>query len=345
MGVNITDLLVHHEIELSDLAGKTLVVDAPMWLYQFLTSIRGPDGDPLKDSHGRITSHLMGISTRIPRLMEKGLKLAFCFDGKIPELKQHERERRREMKQHAEQQYAIAEQQGDVAAMRTFAARTTRLTSDLIQESQELLTAFGLPVIVAASEAEAQAAYIVKNGDAYAVASNDADCFLFEAPRVIRNLSLVGKKKKTKALSYESVKPLLIEHKEVLKNLGITQDQLIVLAMLIGTDYDVGGIKGIGPKNALKLVKQYPTLQDFDALFIQVKWNEFFEYPWREVFGLIKHIPVHDHYKLIWKPVQKEKIMAFLCEQHDFSKERVEGIIKKLTAATAAKQKGLSEFL
>ena len=156
----------------------------------------------------------------------------------------------------------------------------------MIDEAKMLISAFGLPVMDAPSEAEAQASLIVKNGDAFAIATNDADAMLFEAPRIVRNVSMAGRKKKANKLSYETIKPDLIVLEENLKHLGINQEQLIALAMLIGTDYNNGGIKGIGPKTALKLVKQYGN--NFSALFSNAKWDEHFEFSWQEVFDLIK---------------------------------------------------------
>src|SRR3989338_3199465 len=127
MGVAIGALLVKKEIELSSLSGKVLTVDAPMWLYQFLSSIRQPDGTPLMDSKNNITSHLMGLSTRVPNLMEKGIKLAFCFDGKVPDLKQKERDRRNGLKLEAEALYEEAAKKQDIAGMKKYAQRSNRL--------------------------------------------------------------------------------------------------------------------------------------------------------------------------------------------------------------------------
>src|SRR3989338_5644272 len=113
MGVAIGALLVKKEIELSSLSGKVLTVDAPMWLYQFLSSIRQPDGTPLMDSKNNITSHLMGLSTRIPNLIERNIKLVFVFDGKPPSLKIHEKEQREHRKQLAEEKLEKAREEGD----------------------------------------------------------------------------------------------------------------------------------------------------------------------------------------------------------------------------------------
>lgn len=343
MGVAITELLVKKEIDIGSLVGKSLVVDAPMWLYQFLISIRQPDGSLLSDSKGNVTSHLIGLSSRVPKLMEKGMKLAFCFDGVPPELKKKERERRKEMKIFAEKKYNLAAKKNDLVEMKKYASRSTRLTSDMINEAKEFLMAFGLPVIEAPSEAEAQASYIVKNNHAFAVATTDADVLMFGSPRFIRNLNLVGKRKKTSKLAYETIKPEIVELSENLNHLGIDNDQLIALSMLVGTDYDMGGIKGIGPKNALKFVKKYKS--DFDGLFKEVKWGDFFDFPWTDVFYLIKNMPVTDQYNLKWGSIDKEKVFNILVDRHDFSEERVEGTLKKLLKETEKKeQSGLGDF-
>ncbi|MBW2975345.1 flap endonuclease-1 [Candidatus Woesearchaeota archaeon] len=344
MGVAITDLILRKEIGLDELAGKTLVVDAPMWAYQFLTSIRQPDGSFLSDSKGNVTSHLIGLSARVPKLMEKGIKLAFCFDGKPPKLKEKERERRKGLKIEAEKKYKEAVKKKDMEDMKKYAARTARLTGDMVEEAKNLLEAFGLPVIEAPSEAEAQAAHIVKNRDAFAVATNDADVLMFGSPRLVRNLNLAGKRKKTSKLAYETVKPEIVDLAENLNNLGIDNDQLIALSMLVGTDYNIGGIKGIGPKNALKLVKKYRS--DFDALFSESRWGENFDIPWTDVFYLIKKMPVTSKYKLQWKAIDKDKVLKILVDRHDFSEERVNSTLSKLIKENdKKKQKGLNDFL
>ena len=343
MGVALTELLLIKEINLRFLQNKILVVDAPMWLYQFLSSIRQRDGSLLTDSKGQVTSHLMGLMTRMSNLTQQNTKLAFVFDGEPPKLKHLTLEKRKEIKLEAEKNFEKAKEKADEELMKKYAARTSRLTSEMIEEAIRLVEAFGLPAIEAPSEAEAQASLIVKNGDAYAIATNDADALLFEAPRIVRNLNMAGKKKKTNKLSYETINPDLIGLEENLKHLGITQDQLIALAMLIGTDYNSGGIKGIGPKTALKLVKSHEA--NFEKLFNESKWSDFFEFSWHEVFDLIKNIPVNAHYNLKWTEVNEEKIMKLLVDEHDFSEERVKSQIESLTKLKEKKgQKGLGEF-
>lgn len=343
MGIAITDLLLSKEVSFKDLEGKTLAVDAFNILYQFLSTIRQRDGALLTDSSGNITSHLVGLFARTTNLMEKNLKLAFVFDGEIPELKQEERERRKGIKQEAQRKYKEALEKKDLASMKKYASRTSVLNKEMIEESKQLIEALGLPVIQAPSEGEAQASHMVKKRDVFAVVSQDADSLLFGAPILIRNLSISGKRKKSDALSYVSVKPELLDLSENLNNLGIDQEQLIALAILVGTDYNKRGIKGIGPKNALKLVKKYR--KDIDKMFDEVKWDDYFDFSWKDVFYLIKKMKVTDEYDLKWKEVDPEKIIKLLVEKHDFSKERVEkGISKLLKNQKPKEQKGLKDF-
>ena len=343
MGVALTELLLIKETDLDFFQNKVLVVDAPMWLYQFLSSIRQRDGSLLMDSKGNVTSHLMGLMTRITNLSRQNIKLAFAFDGESPKLKHLTLEKRKEMKIAAQKNFDSAKESNNVELMKKYASRTSRLTSEMTDEAKKLIDAFGLPVISAPSEAEAQASFIVKNNNAFAIATNDADAMLFEATRIVRNLNMAGKKKKLNKLSYETINPDIIMLSDNLNHLGISQDQLIALAMLIGTDYNSGGIKGIGPKNALKLVKVHGN--DFEKLFLDAKWKDHFDFEWQEVFDLIKHMPVDRNYEMKWKPVEEEKVLKLLVDDHDFSQERVRSQIESMAKSTEKKsQKGLTEF-
>ncbi len=343
MGVQLTELLKLKEVNLNELVGKVFAVDSHLFLYQFLTTIRQRDGSLLMDSKGRVTSHLTGLFSRTTKLMESGLKLVYVFDGEAPKLKHAERERRKEMKIKAQEKYEEAKKKEDLEEMKKYAARTTRLTPEMIKEAKNILEALGIPIIEAPSEGEAQAAYLVKNGNAFAVASQDADSLLFGAPTLVRNLSVVGKRKRANKAVYDTFKPEIIDLAENLNNLGIDQDQLIVLGMLIGTDYNYGGVKGIGPKSALKLLKQHG--KNFDKMFKEVKWADYCNVSWKEVFEVFKKIPVTDKFKLEWKGVDKEKIIKILVDDHDFSQERVEKGVERLLRENEKKtQKGLGDF-
>ncbi len=341
MGTNLKDLLVMEEISIDKLKNKVLAVDTFNVLYQFLTTIRQRDGTPLKDSKGNVTSHLTGLFNRTTRLMKEGLKLIFVFDGKPPELKEKERARRTALKQEALKEYEKAAKKKDIESMKKYASRTSKLTGEMIEESKELLRALGLPVIQAPSEGEAQVAYIAGKGEAYAGISEDYDSLLYGIPKLVKNLTISGKRKRGAA--YVTVKPKIISISKNLNNLGIDQDQLIVLAMLVGTDYNPGGVKGIGPKTALKLVKEHK--HDFDMLFDVAKWDESCDVDWKDIYYLFKKMPVEKEYNLEWGKVNKEKLYKMLVEDHDFSEERVENALKALVEVEKEKQqKSLADF-
>ena len=341
MGIAFKDLIPGKETELKELEGKTLIIDTYNLLYQFLSSIRSRDGSLLMDSKGNITSHLVGLFSRITKLMNYHLKLAFVFDGKPPSLKEKEREKRKSLKLEAQKEYEKAKKEKDIDSMKKYASRTSILTKEMVDDAKKLLEYLGLPIIQAPSEGEAQAAFISKKENCFCV-SQDYDSLLYGTPNLVRNLSILGKRKQTDKLSYTTIKPEIINLADSLNNLQIDNDQLIAIAMLIGTDYNQGGIKGIGPKNALNLVKKYG--KEFDDLFKEVKWNEYFEIPWTEIYYLFKKMPVVEDYKLEWKSINTLKLKEFLLD-HNFSEERINSNLEKLEKKEEArKQKSLGDF-
>ncbi len=336
MGVNFKEIIIKHPTALEKLSGKILIVDGYNMLYQFLSNIRARDGSLLTDHHGHVTSHLIGLFSRVTNLMQKNIKLAFVFDGEAPKLKHKELSKRAEIKQEAQKKYEEALSTEDTAGMQKYAARTSRLTKDMVAHAKELLTYLGIPYVQAPSEGEAQATFMVKQGHGWAVASQDYDSLLYGTPRLIQNLSVEGRRKIPGKFAYTTIEPQLIDLEENLKALNITQDQLIWLAMLIGTDYAPGGVKGIGPKKGLALVKEHKTAE---ALFMHQPLPDI---DWKEVLEVFKKMPVTSDYELKWTPVDRKKIYQFLVEQHDFSPERIE---KTLDAIAPAKhQKGLGDF-
>jgi flap endonuclease-1 len=343
MGLQFKDLVHGKDVLLKELSGKTIAIDTYNVLYQFLASIRGRDGTPLQDNKGNVTSHLQGLFSRTTKLMHYNIQLIFVFDGKPPVLKTEERDRRRKLKEEAQEQYEIAKDRDDVVAMKKYAARTTRLTPEMIEEAKELITALGFPIVDAASEGEAQVAYIVKQGDADYGSSQDYDTLLYGIPKLIRNLSIAGKRKRGASLAYDAVKPQLLRTTEILNVLGLDCEQLIVVAILTGTDYNKGGIKGIGPKKALKLVKEHK--KDFDAVFAAVEWDKHNTITWKEIFDLFVHMPITTDYTLSFTPFDADAVVTLLCDKHDFSEERIRATLNKLAKQNTSKQqKGLGDF-
>jgi len=338
MGLQIGEIVPKKEISLEQLKDKIVAVDAFNTLYQFLTTIRQPDGTPLMDSKQRVTSHLSGLFYRTLSLMNKGIKPVFVFDGKAPDLKQKTHEARARVKEAALAGFETAE---TIEEKAKFAARISTLNSEMIAESKELLGAMGIPVIQAPSEGEAQASYMAKVGDAYACVSQDYDSLLFGAPRLIQNVTLAKKRRLPSGL-FVSINPQLIELENVLNSLGIDREQLICMGILVGTDYNPKGVPGIGPKNALKLVKQYPEPA---ILFKEVAKIKEVTFDWQKIFELFMNPDVIKKYDFKFKPIDEKKIIKILCDEHEFSEDRIKSALRKQSEEKEKnKQKALGKF-
>jgi flap endonuclease-1 len=336
MGLQISEIVPKKEIELSDLKGKTLAVDAFNVIYQFLSTIRQPDGTALMDSKNRITSHLSGLFYRNINLLQEGIKLIYVFDGKPPAEKNLTREYREEAKNIANEKYEQAKSEEDIESMGKYARQIVYLDKEKIEESKELLKAMGIAVVDAPSEGEAQASYIAKNEEnVYAIASQDFDCLLFDAPRLIQNLTLARKRKFSSGKVVE-IKPQLIETKNVLKELDINREQLICIGVLVGGDYNPGGVKGIGPKKALKLVREHKTPASvFEFLEKEGKYKV--EFDWKRIFDLMKNPEINKNIKIEFPKIDMKKIREILLE-HDFSEERIDSQLEKLSELKEAKK-------
>jgi len=328
LGVDLADIIPEQPTTLDNLSNKTLAVDAYNTLYQFLAIIRQPDGTPLKDRHGRVTSHLSGLLYRTANLVEKGMRLVFVFDGKPPELKEMEIRRRRFVKEEAIVRYERALKEGKLEEARTYAQATSSLKDMMVEDSKKLLDALGIAWIQAPSEGEAQAAFVASRGDVWGVASQDHDSLLFGAPRMVKNLAITGRRKLPRREAYVEVEPLLIELANTLKLLSLTREQLVDVGILIGTDFNPDGVKGVGPKTAAKLIQEHGNLENLLAHNPDIKIQ-----PSPETIRRIFLQPnVTSDYSLKWSKPDEEKVVSFLCGERDFSEDRVRKAVSKMSA-------------
>lgn len=335
MGVKLGDIVDARKISISDLAGEIVAFDGNNILYQFLSIIRGRDGQPLKDRQGRITSHLSGLMYRNSNLMEAGIKIVYVFDGRPHRFKSTVLERRRKTRQKAKKVYVKAVEEGDTQKARRYGQQSIVATTDIIGEAKNLLTLMGIPWVQAPGEGEAQTAYMALKEDVYAAASQDFDSLLYGAPRHVRNLSITGRRKLPRKNVYIKIEPEMLELEKIRKALGLTQSQLIDLGILVGTDYNPDGIKGIGPKTALKLINKHGSLED---ALPHIK-NFEFPHPVEEIKDLFLNPRTTDDYVLEWKKPDVAGLIGFLSGEHSFSQQRVMGAIEKMKAGMIPKDK------
>jgi flap endonuclease-1 len=335
LGVDLRDIVPKTVVKLEDLGGKTIAIDAFNAIYQFLSIIRQPDGTPLMDNSGKVTSHLSGLFYRTSNLLEMGIKPVYVFDGKPPAFKKAEIERRAQVKVEAKAQYEKAVDAGEVPKMRLFAQATTSMKQYMKDDAMRLLTLMGLPWIQAPSEGEAQAAHMTRKREADYCASQDYDSLLFGAPMLLRNVTISGRRKLPSKNVYVDIVPETISLTDALKELGVSYEQLIDIGILIGTDFNPDGIKGLGPKTAVKLIKQHGCLE---KAVPHIK-NAEFPHPPEEIRKIFLQPDVTDDYKLEWKEPNVEGIVDFLVREKDFSEDRVRKALER-TQEGVAKQKG-----
>ncbi len=327
MGVKFRDIVSPESIKFEQLENKIVALDAANIIYQFLSSIRQVDGTPLMDQNGNITSHFSGILYRTSSLIEKGIKPIYIFDGTSDVLKKGTQDKRREVKVESQKKMEEALEEGRIEDARKYAVRTSRMSPKIVDGSKKLLELMGVPYIQAAGEGEAQASYMVEKGDAWCVGSQDYDCILFGAPRMVRNLTITGGKANLE----------MIDLKKVLEKLEISREQLVDVAILVGTDFN-RGVKGIGAKTGLKLIKEHGNILNvIEKLDIQLEVEPEIL---RNIF--LNHDVVSD-YQLKWKSPNIDGVVAFLCGEHDFSEPRVLSALDKFKKIDN-KQKSLTDW-
>jgi flap endonuclease-1 len=338
MGTNLADLVVAQPRGLEDFRGKAIAIDAYNTLYQFLSIIRQPDGTPLMDRQGRITSHLSGVIYRVSNFLQAGIRPVFVFDGEPPRLKAATLEGRAEAKRRAKKAWEEALLEGDLAKARTKASQTARLTDEMVDQAKDLLRLLGLPTVQAPGEGEAQAAHMARRGDVFAAGSQDYDALLFGAPVLVKNLAITGRRKLPRKDVYVEIRPELIELQGTLEALGVTREQLVDMALLIGTDFNEG-IKGIGPKKALHLIRTHGRLEDVLAAVEGDVPN------YEAVRAIFLRPRVSDEYAIEFRPPDEEGVRSFLCDGFDFSERRIEAALAKVREASGERtQRSLDQW-
>ncbi len=346
--MDLSKLVSKRKIQFSELNDKTIAIDAYNAIYQFLSIIRQQDGTPLTDLHGNLTSHLSGLFYRTTELIEYGITPIYVFDGIPSILKQKTIEARMQRRKAAYAAWQEAKAAGELESARTHAQASTRIDKNVVESSKRLLSLMGIGYVNAPSEGEAQASYMCSKGLIYAAASQDYDTMLFGSPRVVRNLSISGRRKLPKKNVYITVEPELMSLEDTLANLGLSREQLIWVGIMLGTDFNEG-IKGIGPKTALKVAKSSKSLDDVKR-YAKEKFNAEFELDVSEVVGLFENPEVVDLDKSFVADAallqaDKDGVLGFMCGEHDFSQERIEKAVDRMIGTrTKAHQSSMDRW-
>jgi flap endonuclease-1 len=243
---DLRDLAVIEEVSFADLSG-VVAVDAHNWLYRYLTTtVKFTDSRAYTTAEGEEVANLIGVVQGLPKFFEHDLTPVFVFDGAATDLKSDEVERRRAQRERYEEDLAEARETDDEVAIARLDSRTQRLTDTIVETTHGLLDRLDVPVVDAPAEGEAQAAHMARHGGADYAGSEDYDTLLFGAPLTLRQLTSSGD-------------PELMDFEATLKDLELTWEQLVDVAILCGTDFNEG-ISGVGPKTAVDLLNEHGDL-------------------------------------------------------------------------------------
>jgi flap endonuclease-1 len=340
MGFNLSPLVIKRQLRLEDLRGRSLAVDANNMLYQFLALIRMRDGRPFTDSNGNVTSHLVGLLLRTTRLMAQyGMRPVFVFDGKPPALKMRTLEERRQYREKARKEWEASVRRGDYSSAWSKATRMNSLTRPMQDDARKLLELLGVPYVQAPEEGEAQAAYMAGKGDVWAANSRDYDSVLFGSPRLVRYVTISGQEFLPSRGIGRPLIPELIELQQLLTALGISREQLIDLAILVGTDFNQG-VRGVGPKTALKLIKSYGKLERLPEQFKSQLPNNI-----QELRRIFLDPNVRDDYEIRFKAMDEAGLKKFLYEERGFSTDKVDLAIDRMREFYARDRSTLQSWL
>ncbi|KAL0234699.1 hypothetical protein PCE1_001735 [Barthelona sp. PCE] len=311
------------EVEREQFFSRVIAIDISVFIYQFLFAVR-QGGDVLRNKDGDVTSHIQGLLSRTIHLMEKGIKVVYVFDGKAPELKRQELDKRRERRTEATEKAAEAREEGNVEEMEKQEKRTASMKHNMADDCFKLLNLMGIPTIRSPSEAEAQCAELVKGGRVFAMASNDMDSLCYGIPTLLRNM---GQK--------DSSKRKLLEYRMdvILSELELTPEQFVDMCIMFGCDY-IPRIKGLGVETAYKLMKEHGSLEGvLQNLPERHRKNLPDFYPFEEARRLFHDpdvIKCENIPKFSWKRPKEKGLLKFLVEENSFSEQRVLSAIERL---------------
>ena len=339
MGLDLKSLLVRDKTKLESFTNKIVAIDAYNAIYQFLAIIRGPEGLHLTDTKGRVTSHITGLFYRNINFLSLGIKPVYIFDGKPPSLKSAEIEHRKQIKKDATVKYERAVSEGKMEDARKFAQQTTSMKDGMVEDSKRLLELFGIPYIQAPSEGEATAARLTVTEHADVAASQDFDSILFGAKKLVRNFTNSGRRKLPNRNTYIEIEPEIIDYNKNLEALGITREQLIDVGILIGTDFNPDGFERIGPKTAIKMIKEHGKLEDVKQIQEQLQ-----EIDYNAIRKIFLEPEVANVDKIEFDEVKYNDITNYLSNERSFSRDRVNSSLNRLKKNLEKKSQTLEQW-
>ena len=200
-------------IHLSELSGKSIVIDTSIYMYKYKIK-------------GHLFDNIYLLSTL---LLEHSITPVFVFDGPKHFYKQRTLERRSKIKSDAQKKLKYMEESSvkiDRKTLNSIKNKTTRITEKDVEQIKELLTTLGIQYIDAPYEADEICAKLMIDKKVYACLSDDTDMFAYGCSKILTNIDLF----------HETVK--IYNMSQILRTLRISQTTFREMCILSGTDYN-----------------------------------------------------------------------------------------------------------
>ena len=229
------------------------------------------------------------------------------------------------------------------------------VSTKMIYDIQDLLSRFGIPFITAPMEAEAQCAELKLLGLVDGIITDDSDCFLFGGDRIYKNLF----NDKHTVECYQN--------DDIIYELGINRNNMIELAILLGSDY-TEGIKGVGKVTAMEILGEFKTLEKFKEWWVDYQHGiidtstdtpirkkirkklskKLFignDFPNKLIYEAYTHPEVdHDKTQFKWGQPNIEKLRTYLKYNIGWNEEKVDDILSPVIKNMGKPQTSIEEF-
>ena len=235
---------------------QKVAIDISIILYKVIIAIRNTGAD-LTNKKGEIVSHILGLFNKTIYLLKKNIIPIYVFDGKAPDLKSKVIQERKEIKKKAWEKLESLTNEKDKIK---YFKRTVSISWKQLEECKELLKLMGIPFVEAPEEADSQCAWLVKNGFASGVLTEDMDILTFGSKRIYRDLGSFNKK------------TLEINLDDILEKIELDYTQFIELCILFGCDY-CDRIKDISPEDLYNTYIKFKNINETFNHLKQLNYN------------------------------------------------------------------------
>ena len=307
-------------INLYNLSGKTVAIDASLFMYKMLINMRTSNQAYLKSKEGKIVSHITGIFYKTANYLAVDITPIYVFDGKPPQHKDDVIKNRHKKVANAKE--AMTNTELTEEQKNNLEKQTIRLTKGHVDDIKHLLNLMGVSYVQANGEAEAYASEMCRQGMVDYVVTEDMDTLAFGCPKMIRSC-LDKSIKRSDIIS-------VIELPTILQNFKMTYEEFIDMCILCGCDY-CSNIPRIGNKGAYNYITKHRTIENILPHIKNVPENYETKYKEsRRLFTMYHNTLDMQQLSIQHSSWDLDSLYDYLVTTCSISDKRVQNTIKKM---------------